>query len=450
MVLENLSNSLKDTLKKVARAIFVDSKLVDELIKDIQRALIQADVNVKLVFDLSKRIRERALDEKNPSAISKKEHLINIVYEELVKFLGEEKKEIKIAKKPTKIMLMGLLGNGKTTQAGKLARYFKNRGNKVALIQLDVYRPSSLEQLQVLGQSISVDVFGDEKEKNPLKIYKKFEDELKKYDLIIIDTAGRHALDKELIKEIEELNKYIKPEERLLILGADIGQGSKEQAEQFHKSCDITGIVVTKMDGTAKGGGALTGSAVSGAPIKFVGVGERIDELEEFNPKGFVGRLLGMGDLEALLEKTKYALDEEKTKNLTKNIMEGRFDLIDLYEQMNSMSKLGPISKIMEMIPGFGNLNIPKEALSGQEEKLGLWKTLMNSMTKKELENPDLIDGSRSQRIATGSGISIGEVRNLLRQYKQTKKIMKIMKGGNDPTKLMKKFKGKLPKGFNI
>ncbi|MBI2672232.1 signal recognition particle protein [Candidatus Woesearchaeota archaeon] len=450
MVLDRLSTSLKDTLKKIARAIFVDEKLIDELIKDLQRALLQADVNVQLVFDLTKKIKERALDEKTPSKISQKEHLINIVYEELVNFLGEEKKEIKISQKPTKIMLMGLLGSGKTTSAGKVARYFKNRGNKVGLIQLDVYRPSSLEQLQVLGKSIDVDVFGDEKEKNPLKIYKKFEDELKKYDLVIIDTAGRHALDKELIKEIEELNKYIKPEERLLVLGADIGQGSKEQAEQFHKSCSITGIIVTKMDGTAKGGGALTGSAVSGAPIKFVGTGEKIDDLEEFNPKGFVGRLLGMGDLEALLEKTKHALDEEKTKTLTKNIMEGRFDLIDLYEQMNSMSKLGPLSKIIEMIPGFGNLNIPKEALSGQEEKLGLWKNLMNSMTKEELENPDIIDGSRSQRIATGSGTKISDVRELLKQYKQSKKIIKMMSGSQDPSKLMKKFKGKLPKGFKI
>ncbi len=450
MVLENLSSSLKETLKKVARAIFVDSKLVDELIKDLQRALIQADVNVKLVFDLSKRIRERALDEKTPGTISKKEHLINIVYEELVKFLGEAKTEIKINKKPTKIMLVGLIGNGKTSSAAKIAKYFKNRGKKVCLIQLDVYRPSSLEQLQVLGESIDIEVFGDEKEKNPLKIYKKFEKKFDKFDLVIVDTAGRHALDKELIKEIEELNKYIKPDERILVIGADIGQGSKEQAEQFHKSCNITGIIVTKIDGTAKGGGALTGAAISNAPIKFLSVGEKIDDLEEFNPKGFVGRLLGMGDLESLLEKAKTAIDEEKTKKLTKNLMEGRFTLIDLYEQMNSMRKMGPLSKILDMIPGVGNLGIPKDFLDNQEGKLDKWKIMMNSMSKQELDNPDIIDSKRADRIAKGSGCSASDVRDLLKQYKQSQKIMKLMKGTSDPTKLMKKFKGKMPKGFKM
>lgn len=450
MVLEKLSSSLKDTLKKVARAIFIDDKLVDELIKDLQRALISADVNVKLVFDLSKRIKDRILDEKTPGSISKKEHLINIVYEELVKFLGETKSEIKFINKPTKIMLVGLLGNGKTTTAGKLAKYFKTRGKKIALIQLDVYRPSSLEQLQVLGKQTNVDVFGDEKEKNALKIYKKFEKNFDKYDLVIVDTAGRHALDKELISEIEDLNKYIKPDERLLVIGADIGQGSKEQAEQFHKSCNITGLIITKMDGTAKGGGALTGAAISNAPIKFVSVGEKIDDLEEFNPKGFVGRLLGMGDLESLLEKAKVAIDEESSTKLTKNLVEGKFSLMDLYEQMNSMRKLGPLSKVLDMIPGIGNLGIPKEMLDSQEGKLEKWKQIMNSMTKKELNDPDTIDSSRIDRIAKGSGCSQNEIKELLKQYKQSKKVIKLMKGTQDPNKLMKKFKGKMPKGFKL
>ena len=450
MVLDKLSSSLKDTLKKVARAIFVDDKLVDELIKDIQRALISADVNVKLVFELSKKIKYRILDEKTPGAISKKEHLINIVYEELVKFLGENKSEIKFVKKPTKIMLVGLMGNGKTSSAAKIAKYFKTRGKKVALIQLDVYRPSSLEQLQVLGNSTNVEVFGDEKEKNPLKIYKNFEKNFEKYDLVIIDTAGRHALDKELIKEIEELNDYIKPEERILVMGADIGQGSKDQAEQFHKSCNITGIIITKMDGTAKGGGALTGASISNAPIKFVSIGEKIDDFEEFNPKGFVGRLLGMGDLESLLEKAKYAIDEEQSTKLTKNFIEGKFNLIDLYDQMSSMRKLGPLSKVLEMIPGIGNLGVPKEMLDNQEGKLDKWKIVLNSMTKKELEDPDIIDNSRIERIAKGSGCKADDIKDLLKQYKQSKKVIKMMKGTQDPSKLMKKFKGKLPRGFKI
>ncbi len=441
---------MKDTLKKVARAIFVDDKLIDELIKDLQRALLSADVNVKLVFELSKNIKERILDEKTPNSISKKEHLINIVYEELVKFLGESKHEISFTKKPVKIMLVGLMGNGKTTFASKIAKYFKTRGKKVALIQLDVYRPSSLEQLQVLGNSISVDVFGDEKEKKPLNIYKKFEKNFDKYDLIIVDTAGRHALDKELIKEIEEITNYVNPDERILVIGADVGQGSKEQAEQFHKSCNITGVVVTKMDGTAKGGGALTGAAVSNSPIKFISTGEKIDDLEEFNPKGFVGRLLGMGDLESLLEKAKHAIDKEQTDKLTKNLLEGKFNLVDLYEQLNSMKKLGPLSKVLEMIPGIGNMGIPKEMLDNQEGKIEKFGIILKSMTKKELEDPDIIDSQRIERISKGSGCSINEIKDLLKQYKQSKKVMKLMKGTSDPNKLMKKFKGKLPKGFGL
>lgn len=450
MVLEKLSGSLRDALKKIARSIFVDEKLINELIKDIQRALLYADVNVQLVFNLTTSIKKRVLEEKAPAAITQKEHLIKIVYEELVKFLGEEKSEIKIEKKkPFKIMMVGLFGSGKTTTIGKLAKYYSNRGYKVAAVGLDVHRPAAPDQLMQGCKRVGVPCFIDKEEKNALKIYDKFEKDYNKYDILIIDTAGRDALSKDLIREIESLNNKIKPDENLLVTSADIGQAAQQQAEQFHKSCNITGVLVTKMDGTAKAGGALSACAVTGAPIKFIGTGEKVDDLESFDPKGFVGRLLGMGDLSALLEKAKEAIDEETAQDLGKKFLKGEFNFLDLYEQMQAMNKMGPLSKIMDMIPGMGNLNIPKDMLQVQEDKLKKWKFIMQSCTKEELENPEIISVNRINRIAVGSGTSAKEVRELLKQYKQSKKLMKMMKG-QGPEKLMKKFKGKLPKGFKV
>ncbi len=448
MVLDNLGEKLRETLRKVARSIFVDEKLIDELVKDIQRALLSADVNVQLVFNLTKKIKERALKEETPKGLTKKEHLVNIVYEELVVFLGKEKSEINILnKKPFKIMLCGLYGSGKTTQSAKIAKYYAKRGYKIAMIQLDIYRPASYKQLKQLGDSINISVYGDEKEKNPLKIYEKYEKEFSKFDILLIDTAGRDALSSDLIKEIKDLNNRIKPDERLLVISADIGQAAQKQAEAFHESCGVTGVIVTKMDGTAKAGGSLSACSATKAPIVFIGVGEKVDDLELFNPKGFVSRLLGMGDLELLLEKAKEAITQEDAKDLEKKFLKGEFNLIDLYEQMESMSKMGSFSKLIEMVPGFGQLKLPKEMLNVQEDKLKKWKYIIDSMTREELENGEIIDGSRAERIAKGSGTSTGDVKELIKQYRQSKKLMKMM--GGSPEKLAKKFKGKIP-GFKI
>ena len=448
MVLENLGNSLKNTLQKIAKSLFVDEKLINELVKDIQRALLQADVNVKLVFDLTEKIKKRSLNEEAPKGLTKKEQIINIVYGELVNFLGEQQHKIDITQKPFRIMLVGLFGSGKTTTAGKLAKYFTKRGFKVALVGLDIHRPAAMEQIEQVGRQANVKVFSDKKIKDPVEIWKNHKDECKNFDVLIIDTAGRDALSHDLINEIEEVNKEIKPNENLLVISADIGQAAQKQAEQFHKSCGISGVIVSKMDGTAKGGGALTACAVSGAPIKFIGVGEKIDDLEQFNPSGFVGRILGMGDLEALLEKAKEVIKIEDAEDLGKRFLKGEFNLIDLYEQMEAMGKMGPLSSIVEMIPGFSSLKLPKEMLQVQEGKLKKWKIAMLSMTKSELEDPEILETSRVERISKGSGIPANEIRELIKQYKQSKKMVKMFKGSRgDMTKMMKKFQGKLPMG---
>ena len=440
MVLEKLGESLKNTIGKIAKSIFVDDKLLDELVKDIQRSLLQSDVNVKLVFELSNSIKERAKKEDSPKGITKQEHLINIVYEELVKFLGGEKKGIDTEKsKPFKIMLVGLFGSGKTTTAGKLAKHFSKRGKKIALLGLDTYRPAATAQLEQVGKQAGATVLTNKTEKDALKIYKEFETKINEFDIVIIDTAGRDALNDELINEIKQVTEISKPDERFLVISADIGQAAQKQAETFHESCGITGVIASKMDGTAKGGGVLSACAVTGAPIVFIGVGEKQDDLENFNPKGFVSRLLGMGDLEALLEKTKEAITEDEAKDMQKKLMKGEFNLIDLYNQMQAVSKMGPLSKVIEMIPGLGQANIPKEVLKSQEGKLDLWKIAMSSMTKKELEHPDIIDSQRVERISKGAGLEIEKIRDLLKQYKQSKKLVKMMKGGS-PEKLMKKF----------
>jgi len=452
MVLDKLGENLRNTLKKITKAIFVDEALINELIRDIQRALLSADVNVQLVLDLTNKIKKRVLEEKPPTGISQKEFLIKIVYEELVNILEKKEKGIRISKKPFKIMFVGLFGSGKTTSIGKVAKYYTKRGYKVCSLGLDVHRPGAMDQLEQISKQIKIPCFTS-KEKDALEIYKKFENDLKKFDIVLIDTAGRDALSDDLIKEISRLNKEIRPDENILVISADIGQAAKEQAKKFHESCNITGVLISKLDGTAKAGGALTAASETNAKIKFIGTGEKMDDLETFNPEGFVSRLLGMGDLKALLEKAQEAIDQETAQDLGKKFLKGDFNFLDLYEQMQAMRKMGPLSKIMELIPGLGS-SIPKEMLDVQDEKLKRWKYIFQSCTKEELENPDILfNRSRIERVAKGAGVTTKEIRELLKQYRQTKKIAKLMKGmekEQDFNKLMRKFKGKLPKGFKI
>ncbi|MFH1173853.1 MAG: signal recognition particle receptor subunit alpha [archaeon] len=443
MVLDNLGASLKATIEKITKSLFVDEKLINELVKDIQRSLLQADVNVRLVLDLTQKIKKRALETKDAKMLSKKEQLVTIVYEELAAFLGGEGSGILISKKPFRLMLVGLFGNGKTTTAGKLAKYYQKRGHKVALLSTDTWRPAAYDQLVQLGRQINVPVFGNPKAKRPEDILHAFEKELSAFDIIIIDTAGRDALNEELIDELNRIRESAHADSTLLVMAADVGQAAEKQAKAFHEHCGVTGVIISKLDGTAKGGGALTACAVTQAPVVFIGVGEKIDALEEFKPQSFVGRLLGMGDLTLLLEKVKEAAAEENIneEDLGKRVLQGDYNLIDLYQQMQAMQKMGPLGKVMELIPGMGSLKLPKEALEVQEGKLEKWKYAMSSMTKEELEDPEIIDGKRAERIAKGAGIDIMDVRSLIKQYKQSKKLIKMM-GGSEKgmQKMMKKF----------
>ncbi len=444
MVLDKLGESLKEALKKITRIGLVDKKAVIELSADIKKALVSGDVNVRLAKEIAQKIRDRALKEKPSKGLTAREHTINIVYDELTNFLGKEFKEIEIKKKPTTLLLVGLFGSGKTTTAGKLAKYYKKLGKKVALLQTDTWRPAAYDQLKTLAEKVKVQFFGDQKERDPIKIIKLVEKKFKEFDLVIADSAGRDALNKELIEEIKRINKQLKPEEVLLILSGDIGQAAEKQAKSFHDSTGVTGVIITKLDGTAKGGGALSACAVTEAKVKFIGVGEKLDAIEEFKPKNFVSRLLGMGDLETLLKKAESAMDREKTEKLAKKVVKGEgLSLQDLYDQMEAMKKMGPLAQITDMIPGFGGMKLPKGALKEQEGKMKSWKYLMDSMTPQEKENPEIINSSRIKRIARGSGRSESEVRGLLKQHKMMKKMTKMIGGGRNIKQLQKLMKGK-------
>src|SRR3989344_794081 len=328
-MLSSLGSALKKAFDKLTGSVFLDKKTIDAVIKDLQRALIEADVNVRLVAELSEKIRQEASEEKiKGKGIDRKEHLIKLLHDEILAMLGGEKKELEIKKgKKEKIMLLGLYGAGKTTTISKLANYYGKRGLKVCMLGLDVHRPAAPDQLEQLGKQVKIQAFIDKQEKNALKIYKKFEKELENYDLTIVDTAGRHTLDKELIDEIKELEKEISPEYILLVMPADIGQAAKKQASEFQEACKINVVIITRMDSSAKGGGALTACNETKAPVFFIGTGERMPDIETFNPKSFISRMLGLGDLEGLLEKVQSAIDEKSQNKLKSRLEEGTFNL---------------------------------------------------------------------------------------------------------------------------
>jgi signal recognition particle subunit SRP54 len=428
MSLDKLGSSLTSAIKKLFRAGVVDEAAVKELVRDIQRALLQADVNVQLVLEISKRIEERALKEKVPPGVSRREHVIKVVYEELTRFVGDKPVALKVEPGKKKIiMLVGIQGSGKTTHAAKLARYFQKRGSRVGLICADTYRPGAYNQLQQLATRTNTPFFGDIKAKDPVKVVKEGLKQFSDKDLVIVDTAGRHKEEKDLIKEMKDLEKHIKPDEVIMVIDGTIGQQALAQAKTFHEATPIGAIIVTKLDGSSRGGGALSAVAATGAPIKFIGTGEKIEDIEPFIPSRFVGRLLGMGDLETLLEKVKDAEIHVPQKK-AKDIMSGNFTLTDMYEQFQAVKKMGPFGKVLKMIPGMASTDVPEEMLNTAEGRLEKWGVIIQSMTPAEKENPKLLNSSRARRIARGSGTTEKEVKELLKQYVTMRKMLKMFK----------------------
>ncbi|MDD1767686.1 MAG: signal recognition particle protein Srp54 [Methanomassiliicoccales archaeon] len=408
-------------MKKIANAGHVDENLIKEVTRDIQRALLQADVNVKLVLELTKEVERRSLTEKPPAGMSSREHVIKIIYEELVKILGEQR-SIPLSRQI--IMMVGLYGQGKTTTAGKLGRYFHKKGLKVGLIAADVHRPAAYDQLKQIGDRLGIPVYGVREEKDATRIVSQGLKEMGSIDVVIIDTSGRHALEDDLIEEVKNVARIAKPDERILVLDAATGQQAGPQAKAFHDAVEVTSVILTKMDGTAKGGGALSAVAQTKAPIVFIGTGEHLEDLDPFEPARFISRMLGMGDIQSLLEQAKESITEEEALETTKKIMSGRFTLKEMYDQMEMLTKMGPLKKLVSMLPGMPGVT---DKINVEESQQRLWKyrVIMDSMTDAEMEDPRIIKSTRIVRIARGSGVDPKDVRELIRQYNISKRAVK-------------------------
>jgi signal recognition particle subunit SRP54 len=428
MVLEKLGSSLYDAIRKVIRAPVVDAELIKELIRDFQRALLQADVNVQLVMELSQVIEKRALDEELPPGISRKEHVVKVVYDALTAFVGEKPVPLEIRPgRQNVLMLIGIQGSGKTTHAAKLARYFQKRGLKPALICADTFRPGAYDQLEQLAESINVDFYGEPDGKDPVKVARNGVKKFRDYEVVLLDTSGRHKEEKSLMVEMQQIARAVKPQEIILVLDGTIGQQAAAQAAAFNEATDVGSIIVSKLDGSARGGGALSGVAATGAPIKFIGTGEKIEDMEQFVPGRFIGRLLGMGDIESLVAKVKEAEVEVSEKDINA-LLSGKFTLTDMYHQLEAMRKMGPLQKVLQMVPGF-SYQLPDADLDMAEERMDRFKYIIDSMTPEERDNPKVINASRTRRIARGSGTEEREVRELIKQYNATRKMLRQLKG---------------------
>ena len=437
MVLDKLGTSLQDAIKKLVGASRIDEKTVDDVVRDIQRALLQADVNVRHVMTLSQKIKQRSLKELPPRGMNPREHVIRIVYQELINIIGKSA-DIRLA--PQAIMMVGLQGSGKTTTTAKLARYFQRKGLKTAVICADTFRPGAYDQLKTLCDRMGIFFYGEKDGSDAVGITQRGLKEIAKYDVKIIDTAGRHALEKDLIREMEEIHRVAKPDHRLLVLDAAMGQLASEQAKAFNASIGITGVVITKLDGTAKGGGALSAVNETGSAIAFIGTGETSEDLERSEADRFISRLLGMGDIKSLIEKAEETLKTEDVD--MEAMMSGRFTLKDMYKQLEAMNKLGPLKQVMQMLPmGKLGMNISEDAYNVTQEKMKKYKFMMDSMNEGELGDPKRINSSRIARIARGSGTKYEDVRELLKYHKMMQKTIKGMKGGKfNIQKMMKKL----------
>jgi signal recognition particle subunit SRP54 len=429
-----LIDAFTNLIARIRGLNYIDEATLKEVLREIQRILLRADVSADVVSSITKTIEERFRQERPPEGVTSKEFLVYLLYQELVKALGGEgAPSVDITKRPYKLMLIGVEGSGKTTTAAKLARFYIRRNLRVGLIETDVYRPGAYYQLKQLAEKVNALFYGEENSRDPLSILRHGLEYMQrnKVDLVIIDTAGRHRNEEELLKEARAIYDEAKPDEVMLVIDATIGRQAAAQTEAFMRYVPINSVFLTKMDSTAKAGGALTSVIKSDARIKFIGVGEDVDEIEVFDANKFVSRLLGMGDLEALIEKIR-AVEEER--EIMEEIEEGKLNLLTIKKQLDSMMKLGPLSKIMELLPTsmlpiqYRAIMTDEERMSNAQEMLRRWRHILDSMTKEELLNPEIINASRIRRIAKGAGVTPKDVKELLNYYQLMKRMINQIK----------------------
>lgn len=427
-VFEGLSGKLQETIKKIRGQGRVSEKDVKDMMREIKLALLEADVNFKVVKDFINKVSERCVGSDVLESLTPGQQVVKIVHEELIELLGREQSKVTFAPKPpTVFMMCGLQGSGKTTTSGKLANLLRKQGKNPLLVACDVYRPAAIKQLQVVGGQLNIPVFTLENNQNPVEIAKeavKFAN-MKQHDLVILDTAGRLHIDEKLMGELLNIKKSVVPHEILLVVDSMTGQDAVNVSESFNEKLGVDGIVLTKLDGDTRGGAALSVKAVTGKPIKFAGMGEKLSDIEPFFPDRMASRILGMGDVLSLIEKAQEAYDEKKAIELEKKMRTMQFTLEDFLEQMQQMKKMGPLGDILGMLPGVDSKALQNVDID--EKKMAHTEAIIQSMTKKERNDPSILNANRRKRIATGSGTTIQEVNQLLKQFEEMKKMMKMM-----------------------
>jgi len=443
---EGLSGKLQETIQKMRGKGRVTEKDVKEMMRDIKLALLEADVNFKVVKDFINKVSERAVGQEVMESLTPGQQVIKIVHEELIELMGKVPSKATFSPKPpTVYMMVGLQGSGKTTTSGKIANLMRKQGKNPLLVACDVYRPAAIKQLQVVGSQLNIPVFSVGDKISPVDIAKAALEHAAKmqYDLVIIDTAGRLHIDEELMDELSFIKKAVHPHEILLVVDSMTGQDAVNVAQSFNEKLGIDGIILTKLDGDTRGGAALSVKAVTGKPIKYVGMGEKLSDLEPFYPDRMASRILGMGDVLSLIEKAQEALDEKKALEMEKKLLSQQFTFDDFLEQMQQLKKMGPLNQLIGMIPGL-NAKALKD-VDIDEKKMAHIEAIIKSMTKQERNDPSIINGSRRKRIAAGSGTSIQEVNKLLKDFAEMKKMVKMM---SDMGKRGKKGFGKLRMPF--
>jgi len=424
---ENLQEKMSKAFKTLKGQGKITEKNIKSAIKMVKLSLLEADVNYKIVKDFIKKVREKATGEEVMKSLTPDQQFIKIVKDELIKLMGEQNKKLNFVHRPSYVMMVGLQGSGKTTTAAKLSRKMKSEGRKVLLVAADVYRPAAIDQLEILGEEIGVEVFTGDR-KHPEKIVRKAQKEAvaKNIDVVILDTAGRLHIDGEMMEELDRIKEMATPDEILMVIDSMIGQDAVNTAKVFNERLEVTGFVLTKLDGDTRGGVALSIREVTGKPIKYVGVSEKTDGLEEFHPERMADRILGMGDMLTLIEKLEGSVDEEEAKKMERKFRKAQFTFDDFLDQLEQINKMGSLRSIIEMLPGGNKM----KNLDVDEDQLTHMKAVIQSMTAKERRNPRIINYSRKKRIARGSGRALSEVTKLLNNFNQMKKMMKKMNKG--------------------